>query len=107
MIDLFPVILIVVTASVWVYTALQSGRLIEAFWARLPHVAAQELDSAVGRSIRNGIFPFRRRAAEVLCGDGVLWKLRQRFLLWAALSMLIPVLGFLSLGVVALFASSR
>lgn len=107
MIDYCPVILIFVTASVWVYTALQSSRLIEAFWVRLPHVAAQELDSVVGRSIHNGVFPFRRRAGEVLRGDDVLWRMRQRFLLWAALSVVIPVLGFLSLGAVALFASSR
>ena len=107
MIDYCPVILFVVTACVWFYTALQSGRLMEAFWARLPQVAAQELDSVVGRSIRNAIFPFRQRAAEVLRGDAALWSLRQRFLLWAALSVAVPVVGFLGLGAVALFASSR
>jgi hypothetical protein len=107
MIDYYPVILFVVTASVWLYTALQGGRLIEAFWARLPKVAAQELDSVVGRSIRNAVFPFRHRAAEVLRGDAVLWRLRQRFLIWAALSAAVPVIGILGLGAIALFALSR
>ncbi len=107
MIDYCPAILVVVTASVWFCTALQSGRLIGAFWARLPQIAAQELDTVVGRSIRNAIFPFRHRAAEVLRGDAVLWRLRQRFLLWAALSVAFPVIGFLGLGAVALLASSR
>jgi hypothetical protein len=71
MIDYCPVILIFVTASVWVYTALQSSRLIEAFWVRLPHVAAQELDSVVGRSIHNGVFPEPGRFYEetTSCGE--------------------------------------
>src|SRR5262245_48457978 len=107
MIDYYPILLMLITGFVWVFTARKGNRLIEAFWQRLPHVAQQELDSVVGRSIRNGLFPFRRRAAEVLRGDEVLWALRRRFLFWATLSLLVPVLGFLSIAVVAIVASQR
>jgi hypothetical protein len=104
---IYPLILFFATGFVWIVTARNGNRLIETFWQRLPHVAQRELDSVIGRSIRNGLFPFRRRAAEVLRGDEVLWRLRRRFLFWAMLSLLVPVLGFLSIGVYAFFDSQQ
>jgi hypothetical protein len=95
MIDYYPDVLMIATASVWIWTARRCNRLIEAFRQRLPQVAERELDSVVGRSIKNSIFPFRHRAALVLRGDDVLWKLRQRFLFWAAMSVAVPMLGFI------------
>ncbi len=107
MIDCYPVILMLATGFVWIVAARKGSRLIEAFWQRLPHVVQQELDSVVGRSIKNTLFPFRHRAAEVLRGDELLWKLRQRFLFWAMLSLIVPVLGFLPLFVFAVIMSHR
>jgi hypothetical protein len=97
MIDAYPIILMFVIVSVWLITARQNGKLVEAFWDRLPKVAAQELPGTLGRHPEKLIFFFRRRAAEVLRGDEVLWKMRQRLVLWVALSLLTPVLGMLLL----------
>jgi|SRR5690349_10946708 len=103
----YPAFLMVATAAVWVFTARQSHILIQTFWERLPRVAERELDNVIGRSARNAVFPFRRRAAEVFRGDNVLWRLRRRFLFWSALSVLVPILGFLGIGIFALIVSQR
>src|SRR5262245_54058225 len=102
-----PILLMAATAFVWIFMARQIHVLIETYWARLPRIAARELDSVVGRSVKNAIFPFRRRAAEILRSDEVLWRLRQRALFWSALSVLVPTLGFLSIGVIALIESKK
>ena len=105
MIDCILVVLMCATAVVWICTARQCHILIESFWVRLPHLAARELDSVIGRSVRNAMFPFRRRAAEIFREDEILWRLRQRFLFFATLSFLVPLGGFLCVGVFALWAS--
>ena len=107
MIDYYPVVFMFATGFVWFVTVRKGNRLIETIWQRLPHVAQQELDSVVGRSIKNGLFPFRHRALEVLRGDAILWRLRQRFLFWALLSVLVPVIGFLPLFVFAAIMSHK
>ena len=107
MIDYAPIVLMCATAVVWICTARQCHILIESFWGRLPHVAARELDGVIGRSPKNAMFPFRRRAAEVFRGDEVLCRLRRHFLFWSALSVLVPIGGFLSIGVFALWASNH
>ena len=53
------------------------------------------------RHPEKAIFFFRRRAAQILRADAVLWKQRQRFLFLMTLSVLVPVIGFLSICVVA------
>jgi|ERR1035437_1137884 hypothetical protein len=104
MIDFYPIILMFVIMLVWVFTATQNGKLVQAFWERLPKVAAQELPGMLDRHPEKFIFFFRRRAAEVLRGDEVLWKMRQRLLLWVVLSLLTPVLGMLSLLIFAVMS---
>jgi len=106
-IDYYPIILMLGTGCVWICTARKGNHLLVTFWERLPQIAEQELDRAVGRSIKNGLFPFRHRAAEVLRGDDILWRLRQRFLFWATLSLLVPVLGFLGLAAIAILGSRQ
>jgi hypothetical protein len=105
MINYTPAFLMCATAVVWICTVWQSHILIESFWVRLPHVAARELDSAIGRSVKNAVFPFRRRAAELFRGDEILLKLRKRFLLFATLSVLVPIGGFLGIGIFAIWPS--
>ena len=90
MIDTYPIILVFVIMLVWVFTARQNGKLVEAFWVRLPKVAAQELPGTLDRHPEKFIFFFRQRAAEILRGDQVLWKMRQRLVLWVVLSILTP-----------------
>ena len=97
MIDIYPIILMFVIMLVWVFTARQNGKLVQAFWERLPKVAAQELPGTLDLHPEKFFFFFRRRAAEVLRGDEVLWKMRQHLLLWVVLSLLTPVLGMLPL----------
>ena len=95
MIDTYPNILMFVILLVWVFTARQNGKLVEAFWDRLPKVAAQELPGTLDLHPEKFFFFFRRRAAEVLRGDEILWKMRQRLFVWTALSVVVPVLGML------------
>ncbi len=104
MIDTYPIILMFVIMLVWVITARQNGKLVKAFWDRLPKVAAQELPGTLDRHPEKFILFFRRRAAQVLRGDEVLWKMRQRLVLWVVLSLLTPVLGMLSLLILALLS---
>lgn len=104
MIDTYPIILVLVIMLVWVFTARQNGKLVKAFWGRLPKVAAQELPGTLDRHPEKFIFFFRRRAAEVLRGDEVLWKMRQRLVLWVALSILTPILGMLPLLILAVMS---
>jgi hypothetical protein len=104
MIDTYPIILVFVIMLVWLFTARQNGKLVKAFWDRLPKVAAQELPGTFDRHPEKFIFFFRRRAAEVLRGDEVLWKMRQRLVLWVALSILTPILGMLPLLILAVMS---
>jgi hypothetical protein len=104
MIDIYPIILMFVVMLVWVFTARQNGKLVQAFWERLPKVAAQELPGTLDRRPENFIFFFRRRAAEVLRGDEVLWKMRQRLVLWVVLSVLTPILAMLPLLIFAVMS---
>ena len=104
MIDTYPVILVFVIMLVWVFTARQNGKLVKAFWDRLPKVAAEELPGTLDRHPEEFIFFFRRRAAEVLRGDEVLWKMRQRLVLWVVLSILTPILGMLPLLILAVIS---
>ena len=97
MIPLYPKILMFVVMVVWVLTARQNGKLVKAFWDRLPKVAARELPGTLDLHPENFIFFFRRRAAEALRGDEVLWSMRRRLFLWVGLSLLVPVLGMLPL----------
>jgi hypothetical protein len=106
----YPVILSCITAAVWFVTSWHAHRLLHAFCDRFPSVAQREIPYAFDRwsaHPEKAIFFFRRRAAEVLRGDPSLWRQRQRLILFTVLSLLIPVLGFLSLGVVALVESYR
>jgi hypothetical protein len=104
MIDIYPIILMLLVMLVWVFTARQNGKLMKAFWDRLPKVAAQELPGTLDRHPEKFIFFFRRRAAEVLRRDEILWKMRQRLVLWVVLSLLTPVLGMLPLLILAVLS---
>ena len=104
MIDIYPIILMFVVMLVWVFTARQNAKLLKAFWDRLPKVAAQELPGTLDLHPEKFIFFFRRRAAEVLRGDEVLWKMRQRLVLWVVLSILTPILGMLPLLILAVLS---
>lgn len=98
MIDYCPIILMGAILFFWLGLARSHKRFVDTFWQRLPLVAAQELDSVIGRNIQNGLYPFTRRAGEVLRGDEVLWKMRRRILFWGLASFLVPFLGMLTLG---------
>lgn len=107
---IYPFVLFSTTAVVWGVTVWYAHRLLHAFCDRFPLVAQREIPYAFDRWFAHpekGIFFFRRRAAEVLRGDPLLWRQRQRFILLSALSVLIPVLGFVSIGVVAIMESHR
>jgi hypothetical protein len=103
-IDIYPIILIFVVMLVWVFTVRQNGKLVKAFWERLPKVAAQELPGTLDLHPEKFIFFFRRRAADVLREDQVLWKMRQLLVLWVVLSLLTPVLGMLPLLILAVLS---
>ncbi|HEX8371563.1 MAG TPA: hypothetical protein VF585_02190 [Chthoniobacterales bacterium] len=110
MIDIYPVTLSLVIALLWLATWLSAHQLLYAFGSRFPLVAGKEIPHACNRALAHPekvIFFFRRRAAEVLREDPLLWRQRQRFILLSVLSALAPVLGFVSLGIVALVKSHR
>ena len=104
---IYPLILSFATGIVWVLMAWQNSRLVHLFWQRLPQIAQRELPGTLDRHPEKTLFFFRRRAVEVLRGDEVLWRQRQRFLFLFALSLLIPVLGFMSIGIVAYIQSHQ
>jgi hypothetical protein len=101
---IYPFTLFCTTAVVWFVTWLYAHRLLHRFCARFPTVAQQEIPYAFDRGFAHpekAIFFFRRRAAEVVRDDPSLWQQRRRFILLTVLSMLIPALGFLTIGAVA------
>lgn len=104
---IYPLILFFTTGFVWVLMAWQNSRLVHLFWQRLPHVAQREFPGTLDRHPEKTFFFFRRRAAEVLRGDEVLWRERRRFIILSVLSVLIPVLGFLPLFIYAVIMSQR
>ncbi len=107
---IYPFALFCVTGLLWFVTWLCAHRLLHAFCERFPSVAQREIPYAFDRGFAHpekGIFFFRRRAADVLRGDPLLWRQRQRFIFLAALSLLIPMLGFLSIGVIAFVESYK
>jgi len=104
---IYPLILFFTTGLVWFLMAWQNSRLVHLFWQRLPHIAQQELPGTLDRHPEKTMFFFRRRAVEVLRSDAVLWQQRQRFLFLFALSVLVPVLGFASIGIVAYVQSHQ
>lgn len=104
---IYPLILLFATGFVWVLMAWQNRHLVHLFWQRLPHIAQRELPGTLDRHPENTFFFFRRRAVAVLRGDGILWRQRQRFLFLSALSVLVPVLGFLTICIVAYVQSHQ
>jgi hypothetical protein len=107
---IYPFALFCVTGLLWFVTWLAAHRLLHAFCDRFPSVAQQEIPDAFDRGFAHpekGMFFFRQRAAEVLRGDPLLWRQRQRFIFLSAMSVLIPVLGFVSIGVVAIIESHK
>jgi hypothetical protein len=105
-----PFALFCVTGAVWCVTCLCASRLLCAFRERFPSVAAREIPYAFDRWFNHPektVFFFRRRAAEVLRGDPLLWRLRQRLMLLYFLSILIPLLGFMSIGIVAFLETHK
>jgi hypothetical protein len=104
---IYPIALMLTTGCVWFLTVWQNSRLVELFWQRLPRAAQQELPGAMDRHLGKTVFFFRRRAVQILRGDAVLWRQRQYFLFLAALSVLVPILGFLSIVALAYFESRK
>jgi hypothetical protein len=103
----YPLMFLLATAFVWVLTAWQNSRLVHLFWQRCPQIAQRELPATLDSHPEKTLFFFRRRAVEVLRGDEVLWRQRQRFLFLFALSVLVPVFGFASIGIVAYIQSHQ
>ena len=95
--SIYPLALMAITSCIWFLTAWQNSHLVELFWQRLPRDAQQELPGAEGRHPEKIVFFFRRRASQILRKDDVLWKHRKRLLSLAALSALVPLVGFLSI----------
>ena len=92
------------TAALWFITWLYAHRLLHSFCARFPVVAQREIPYAFDRWFAHpekAIFFFRRRAAEILRNDPSLWRQRRTFIFLSVLSVLIPVLGVLTIGTVA------
>ena len=104
---IYPLIFLLATAFVWLLTAWQNSRLVHLFWQRCPQIAQRELPGTLDPHPEKTFFFFRRRAVEVLRGDEVLWRQRQRLLFLFALSVLVPMLGFASIGIVAYIRSHQ
>jgi hypothetical protein len=110
MCGIYPFTLFCATAAIWFATWLYAHRLFHRFCARFPAVAQQEIPYAFDRWFAHpekAIFFFRRRAAEVVRDDPLLSLQRRRFILLSLFSVLIPVLGFLAIGVVAFIETDR
>jgi len=107
---IYPFALFCTTGALWLLTWLYAHRLLHRFCARFPDIAQQEIPYAFDRWFAHpekAIFFFRHRAAEVVRDDPSLSRERGRFMLLAVLSVLIPVLGFLSIGVVAIVQTQK
>ena len=107
---IYPITLFCVTGLLWLVTWLAAHRLLHAFCDRFPLVAQREIPHAFDRGFAHpekGMFFFRRRAVEILRADPLLWRQRQRFIFLFALSLLIPVLGFVSIGVIAFIETHK
>lgn len=108
--DIYSFTWFCVTGALWCVTVLYGHRLLHNFCARFPAVAQQEIPYAFDRWIAHpekAIFFFRRSAAEVIRDDPSLWRQRRRFMFLVVLSLLIPVLGFLTIGVIAFMETHR
>jgi hypothetical protein len=106
---IYPLALFFVTGLVWFLTAWQNSRLLCAFRERYPQIAQREIPYVFDRwrHPEKAIFFFRRRAVELLREDAGLWRERQRFMTLSALSVLVPLLGFLPLFIYAVIMSQR
>src|SRR5689334_17346776 len=107
---IYPFTLFCITGALWFVTWLCAHHLLHGFCTRFPAVAQREIPYAFDRWFphpEKAIFFFRRRAAEVVRDDPSLWRQRQRLILLSVLSVLIPALGFLTIGVIALMETQR
>ena len=98
---IYPALLFVITATVWLITAKQNSRLVELFWKKHPETAKQELSDTSERNPKNTLYFFRRRSLTILRGDHEIWRQRQRLKFLMLLSALVPLVGFLILALVA------
>lgn len=107
---IYPFILFCTTGALWFVTSLYAHRLLHRFCARFPTVAQREIPYAFDQWIvhpEKAIFFFRRRAAEVVHDDPSLWRQRRRFILLSVLSVLVPILGFLTIVAVAFMQTQK
>ncbi len=110
MIDLYPIALIVTTGLLWFFTWLTAHRLLWSFCERHPSIARQEIPHAFNRAFAHpekALYFFRPKTAEALRHDPPLFRLRQRVIFLTILSAVVPLLGFLGLGAVALFGTFK
>ena len=107
---IYPILLFAVSGALWFVTIWYAHHLLHAFCRRFPVEAQREIPYAFDRGFAHpekGIFFFRHRAADILRVDPLLCRQRRRFILLSMLSVAIPILGFISIGMVAFIQSRR
>jgi hypothetical protein len=104
---IYPGILFVMTCLVWFLTAWQSSRVLWIFRERHPQVAQREIPYVFDNWLHpeKVLFFFRRRASQILRGDLEVWRERQRFMVLALLSVVVPLLGSLTIIVYGILMS--
>jgi len=95
----WPILAMVVWATLILATNIQGGRLLRMFRERYPQIAQREIPYAFDnwRHPEKAMFFFRRRARDILQADADIWRERQRFV---ALSL--ATLGFWVAGVITI-----
>lgn len=93
---------------IWLATSLQNRKLYRAFLAKYPSSAMRMMPSALSkdRHPEKTLFFFRRTSIPLLKADPDLWRQRQRLKMLLCLSVLAPILSFLSMLIYAVLSQS-
>lgn len=109
MIEVLPVLLFVIVAGVWVYTAVVNSRLVRLFTACLPDLAREHLPGAFVLGIRNPelmLFFLRRTSDLILRQDAQVWALTIHFRRTMLLSFFVPAVGFVVVAIATYMLST-
>jgi hypothetical protein len=104
-----PFCLALVIWIIWGLTCIQSWKLLALFKSKYPQAALEEIPHAFDywRHPRKFFFVFRKKCVPLLRSEPLLWKNRQRLLALLTISILFPLVSFVTLVIMAVLNAHR
>ncbi len=96
---LYPALLSVLVAAIWMAAAVQAQRLLNTFRRKFPNEAQKHIPDAFSRMRHpeKFLFFFRKKSLPLLRSDPAIWRLRRSLLWLSVLSAVVPLLVFATL----------